>query len=390
MKNKKHILFVSLNRFPDGDAGAIREIELSKAFSKDTYEVSFITMGNQDIMKWNSYQDYSHISLDEPSSGFIRKVYKKLTYKKKLKKILMEYIKNNKISSIIVYDIPLPSWTFMKGFCKENNITLYYNSTEWYSACEYKHGRLARPFIINTIVNKYVINSKIKVIAISKYLNDYFKSKKIRSVFIPPLVDTESISYFKNFDKYINFMYAGLPGGKGKEDLKNIVDAFSLLNKEDLSKVAFSIIGVNKEQLINNFDVSNSVIEQLGSHLQIMGRVPRKEVLKVYEKCSYSVLLRSDTERYAKASFPSKFVESFATGTAVISNYTCNIEDYIEEGLNGYIVEENSSAALAKVLHKVIQNNVDKEKLCENSRKTALQFFEVSVYKDIVEKFFYE
>lgn len=389
-KNRRHIVFVSYNRFPDGDAGAIREVEMSKAFPIDLFEISFISMGDFDRNEWLHKPEYNHISLSNSSKTTLEKIKNRFTYSDSLMKALKYCNERNKIDSLIVYSIPIKTWKIVKRYSKENSITLYHNSTEWYSPCEFKQGRFSRQYIFNDYLNKHIIDKEIKVIAVSKFLNEHFLDKGIRSLFIPPLVNMESVKFDKRFDEKLNFMYAGLPSGKGKEDLKHILQAFSLLSDDELEKVTLTIIGINRQQLIDAFDVSENTLSRLEGMLDVRGRVPRIEVLKAYEKCSYTVLLRSDTERYAKASFPSKFVESFAYGTAVISNYTCNIEDYVENGINGYIVDKNDPVLLANTLRVAIRNEISKEELCKNSCKTAMEHFDVKVYKKVLEAYFNE
>jgi hypothetical protein len=70
-----------------------------------------------------------------------------------------------------------------------------------------------------------------------------------------------------------------------------------------------------------------------------MGRIPRPQVLEELSKADFTVLMRSEEQRYAKAGFPTKFVESLATATPVIANSTSDLGMYLKDGENGYVVK---------------------------------------------------
>jgi glycosyltransferase involved in cell wall biosynthesis len=120
-----------------------------------------------------------------------------------------------------------------------------------------------------------------------------------------------------------------------------------LLNKNIIDTIDIRIIGINKNQLVNTCGVSQQVLDKLGNSLKAVGRIPRDGVLKNLEEADFTVLMRSPDQRYAKAGFPTKVVESLSSGTPVICNITSDLGDYIRDGENGIVVDRCSAEAFS-------------------------------------------
>lgn len=86
--------------------------------------------------------------------------------------------------------------------------------------------------------------------------------------------------------------------------------------------------------------------------MEAYGRISRTEVLEDIKCLTFSILLREENLRYAKAGFPTKVVESLFCKTPVICNISSDLAKYLNDGENSMIVETCSSEGLAQVLRK--------------------------------------
>jgi glycosyltransferase involved in cell wall biosynthesis len=119
-----------------------------------------------------------------------------------------------------------------------------------------------------------------------------------------------------------------------------------------------------------------------------MGRIPREDVLRELSRSDFTVLIRSEEQRYAKAGFPTKFAESLATATPVISNATSDIADYLQDGVNGYLVSACSSEALTVALQKAICLTYEERvSMQQAARRTAEEYFDYARYKEPLKEF---
>lgn len=277
--------------------------------------------------------------------------------------------------------IGLPDLFFrIKRYAKKINAKLLHDSVEWYSPEEYKRGKLSIEYNLKILNNTKIIKEPWNVIAISKYLENFYSDKGITTIRVPVIMDVfnvKEINKVKN-DKCI-FVYAGVPGRKDYLDL--MIEGFSMLPQEYRNKFEFHIFGADENQLINQCGVKKQHITKLDKNLVIHGRVKREEVIKWIKKCNYTVLLRDDSLSYAKAGFPTKIVESLTYSTPVICNYSSDLKDYLIDENNAIIVQQFSPQEFCNAIIKGMKQGKDKQKeMQKNARKTAEKYFDYRAY----------
>ena len=54
------------------------------------------------------------------------------------------------------------------------------------------------------------------------------------------------------------------------------------------------------------------------------------------------------------AGFPTKFVESISAGVPVLTNLTSNLSDYLRDGANGFVLQNENDNALRDSIDKVL------------------------------------
>lgn len=374
-------LLITWDRYPNGDAGAVRTHVFAKMLQSINYETTVVGMGDTTHFAFKEYDGVSYISFRLATSDIISKIKGRLQYHNNLKRKLFK--ERDLWDVIIISAIPNLTLKFLKKHVKENSTILIHDSVEWYSHEQFSIGKLHPSYIIKDRWNRKHIDKSVRVIAISSYLDNFFKSKGILTTRIPVIMDIKRMIYDKNINpnKFV-FLYAGAPGKKDYLDV--VVQAFSNIQ----SSVSFELklIGITEEQLVTKCSVDPFCIEKLGKKLCCMGRITRSQVLDELSKADFTVLIRSENQRYAKAGFPTKFVESLATATPVIANLTSDLGKYLKNGENGYVVPDETSNALTTVLYQALTLSYDERcKMQRLARDTAENHFDYRNYLDNIE-----
>jgi glycosyltransferase involved in cell wall biosynthesis len=382
-----NILILSYNNFPDGDAGSVREYAIGKLFARMGNTVFFIGMGTTESNVICSYKEFKYTSLrinqNQPSIG--KALVNYAGYKLRLKRFLSQYTFVNKIECIVVIDIPLNALLFIKRLAKKNNIKLIHDSVEWYSPEQFKLRKLAPEYILKTLNNKFFIDKSFKVIAISKYLEKHFKARGIDTVRIPVIMDVSSLSWEKRTrEDKLTILYAGSPGKK--DYLKEVIEGMALLEEYEFENIELRLIGITFEQLLADSNIDKNALIKIKNKMKILGRVPRNIVLMNLEEADFTVLMRSPIQRYAKAGFPTKVIESLASATPVILNITSDLGDYINDMEQGLIMPDCSAVAFSEAVRRGL--GLTFEQRCgmyNKARQCAEKFFHYEEYCDLLE-----
>jgi len=373
------ILFIVVNKYPNGDAGSIRQHEFASILKANGYDVTILSL-NQSV---NIYP--------EKYEGITYLAFKGRYYE--CKKQIREYLSSCENPDILFLNtIPLPAFRYVKRYALKNKITLVHDAVEWHSFDQYSltdiYG-LITGLYRNSMINRFIIDKHFKVISISNYLDSYFKNSGINSLRIPVIMNVNKISYRKqNFDKRLHITYAGSP--KGKDYLGNIISAIELLSEDERQKLEFTLLGVNEIQLSEITKRTMEQIRKLGC-INALGRVTRNDVLKKLENTDFTILIRSEKARYAKAGFPTKVVESLASATPVILNLTSDLGLYLQDGYDSLTVASEEPEDIVVALRRALALSAEKKKnMCLNARKTAEENFNLINYREKLEKFLFD
>lgn len=95
--------------------------------------------------------------------------------------------------------------------------------------------------------------------------------------------------------------------------------------------------------------------------------IPKEEV-KIFAKNSIANILMADYSNLGNV-----FFEIFSVGSLIISLKNRALEEYVENGWNGFLVEDENEAA--EIVIKILKGEIDTDKIKENARKTALEKF---------------
>lgn len=378
------IYIITTDKYPEGDAGAIRAHSFAKIFQGLGYQPIVIGLGISTSFNKMKYDGIEYYSLRYSSNNILGKCASRLFFKKNAIKILR---KNGfkRIRGAVYISGGKGILDYLKLLNQKKNIPLYYDSVEWYSPTEFKNGERSLSYQFNDKLNNKYVDESFKVFAISTYLEKHFMMRNINVLRIPVIMDVANIKSHKNtIGEYIKIIYAGQMGKK--DQISYFISALSKLTQEELRLIRMYIIGMDIETYEKQF---GRIPEELkNKYIFFTGRITRTEVLKHLSEANFTMLLRSPEERYAQAGFPTKVVESLASATPIICNYTSDLKDYLTDGYNVVIVRDCSIEACVEALRKAISISKEKqEEMRKNARKTAERYFDYRNYIDAVSGF---
>ena len=312
----KRILYIGGFELPDKNAAAQRVVGIAKGFRALGHEVVFL----------NSLKKYEETSLRETEYfGFKCYEYKRESTEDYLlsAKTAISMIEKVMPDAVVAYNYPAVALERIRIYCKRNRIKSYADATEWYQAV----GENVVYRVIKNLDTAYrmkVVQKKLDgVIAISRFLYDYYKDS-VKTVLVPPTVDLSDEKWNIDVSKQngiVSFVYAGVPYAL-KEKLDTIVSAIETVSQEQ--NVVLNVVGVTEQQFVELYNWTGDV----PIAVKFWGRVEHKQVIKIVKSSDWAIILR-DNNRVVKAGFPTKVVESISCGTPVLVNHFSNIEDYL-------------------------------------------------------------
>lgn len=364
--SKGTILYVGGFELPDKNAAAHRVLSNGKIFRELGYKVVFVDIDknySSNISAFDTHKmvdnfDCWSLSYPKTQSEWI----KYLTNIESFKIILKEY---SDVKFIIAYNFPSVALLKMKYHCNKNNIRLIADCTEWYST---EGMNLAFKIIKGTdsFLRMRVVQKRLDgIIVISKFLENYYSNFK--SLRVPPLVDIKESKWAtlnKNEDNIIKFIYSGSPG-KNKDRLDLVIDA--LYKLKNYYNYQLNIVGISKDNYLTEFPKHGLALEVLHQRVKFHGRVSHTESMEMLKKSDFSIFLRNKS-RLTEAGFPTKFVESISAGVPVITTCNSDVEEFLDNNVNGYLIDNN----LGETLEKVLSLNKDKIVSLKKNVKTDL------------------
>ena len=374
-------VIVTENSYPEGDAGAVRQHAFAKILKQLGYDVLVIGYGKNFDNKICKYDGVNFISFRPNQENIISRIICRVKFGTKVYRYIKQHY--NFLDVLMVVDIMPQSFKKIEKLKRIYNCVLIHDSVEWYSPEEFKNGKCNLAYIRKDYTNKKAINNLWNVIAISSFLEEYFKQRNNNVKRIPVIMDIKKITprlkCIENSEKFI-FVYAGGPGKK--DYLKEIIEGFSFLSLEQRKIVEVNIIGVNEDQLVKSCDVSIDLINSIKDCLKIYGRISRDETLELVKRADYSLLIRDESLRYSKAGFPTKIVESLACGTPPLCNLTSDLGLYLKNEENSIIALGHTSKDVYKaIIHAISITDINKRNFMrESARKLAEDSFHYSRY----------
>lgn len=233
--------------------------------------------------------------------------------------------------AVVLYSGYTPFLARLAPWCRRNGVRLLFDAVEWYEPPR-RWQYLTSPYQWNIEwAMRRLVPRLDAVVAISTYLGKYYARRGLPVAVVPPTTSDIRAGDWTSSD-VLRLCYAGTPGHK--DDLDTILRAVAELVSEG-RRIELTIAG----------PVPEDVLAMLGGRsqrefpwLRVPGLLGGDEVSRLVGRSDFSILVRTQ-RRTSQAGFPTKFVESFASGTPVIANLTSDLASHLREGVTGMVAE---------------------------------------------------
>lgn len=395
IQSSNKVLFFGSFTSPCQSAGACRTLYFCKLFKEAGYTSflsSFMNDGKAgDVFKYDSGIYFTPYST--PPKNVINKFRLFVNPTKYIKQVLKMF-EISKPEIIVVYSVmPILTVLYLKKYCKKHHVKIIFDVVESQVLSQQSFTSFFTYYLQQRLINTVLINKRCNVISISSYLNDYYKRKKIKSLLIPFVSDTRSVSDYSMINNSLKkqkdstyVLYAGNP--KNKRDLLfPIFKAINSLDDGRKKRIVFIIAGVNAEQLLKTEGVSKEDLLSSVNNIVILGKVDHYLIEALYSLSDFTILVKPNGKRFSMAGFPTKVSESLAHGVTPIVNLSSDLELYLND-TNSIIINGDDCKSIKDALEKAIDcPSSERELLRKQSRQLSMEKLDIFTYVNDLKSF---
>lgn len=349
----KKVLYLGGFEMPDKNAAAQRVMANALLLREMGFEVSFIGSTKDRANAVAEANGFKCEYVDYPED--VGHWLKYITEFVSTKKILA-----HKPDYVILYNFPAVASLKILKVCHKNGIKVIHDITEWEIANGWSPRAIIRKIDI-CMRMRYCMKKMDGVIAISRFLYNQYKDFT-NCILIPPTIDLTNTKWDRNREltvgRTIQLIYAGSVGSGHKDKLNVIIDAV-----KTFPSIQLNVIGLDQKHYEKIF----GEMPKGCTNVIFKGRLPHVEAVKAVCDSDFQMLIR-DNSLKNRAGFPTKFVESMSCCTPLIATLSSNIGDYLQDGINGFVVDENQR--LFDVFSRIIGMNgkdlIEMKQNCKN------------------------
>lgn len=366
---KPHVIYVGAFRMPEGDAAAARVLGIGKALRDGGYCVTFgggeESGRPQDRQPDGSYryQEFPYISLGEIRSRPLPPLSRLWNYLATGSSTLrwLATLDPAQVSAVMMYN-PLAGYHERVGsWCRRHKIALIVDCTEWHDPTSYPGGRFG--------LHRWDVEWTMRrgnrrcgnVIAVSSYLEDYYRNRGCHVLRVPPLVDFSDAKWPRperdpGQALPLRWMYAGSPGKK--DCLEQLLEAAWILKQKNAAAV-LEIVGASADQIAAAGPRAAELIDRLGASLLLSGRLSTPaDALQRMAQADLLVVVKYPG-RSAEAQFPTKLVEYMTIGRPVLANRTSDVAEYVRDAEEGFLTSDSTAESVAAAVERALRAGPD-------------------------------
>lgn len=224
------------------------------------------------------------------------------------------------------------------------------------------HYKVLRPLV------RFLWQDAAAVVAVSNGLRGYANqtSPNLPIQVIPNAIEL-SVFYpppQKNSDGPTRLLFVGR--FNAFKNVETLVDAAAQLLQSGQTNFELQLIGEGQRRA----NVERLVIERgLTRHVRLLGWLERERLVEYYRQADIFVTATT------WEGMPNTVLEGMACGLPVVATRASGLEELVRDGVNGYLVDINDTAALAGKLAALINNPFERQRMGKESRKIAEREF---------------
>ncbi|MBQ3592774.1 MAG: glycosyltransferase [Clostridia bacterium] len=379
----KRVFVCTDKKFPRGDAGSNRILNICRALELCGHKTYVIGHGKSGYGEYNGIKYYNVKCSKNIISRVMRFIFGG-------KQMIAELKKNNfsKDDFCVFYMNSYFSLrTLLNYTYKKIGASVATDVVEWHQPYQMGGKNSLTYKLYKRMFDKLYPESK-KVIPISKCLQVHFESVGCETCLIPIFIDPQEHPFEeRKSNGYVNLVYAGNP--YLKEDFECMLKALSSLPDDVRSRFKFHLAGVSQETLFSAAGPDAEIIlEILKDNLIRYDWLNFDELLKLYSKMDFLYVAKLENTVNI-AGFPSKIPEMMASGVVPIINRIGDIIDYLSDGVDSILYENANTEDCRNALLKVAKlTDEDISLMRRSARNTACNAFDYRVWGEKISYFF--
>lgn len=388
-ENNRVIVYLGPFSFPNGGAAARRILGNAKAIRAAGYRVMIASgQSAREAGPSTEFDGFEVVSLGERTAEHLPRLLKHFAYVNMgSKSVAWLDSLPQRPYAVVLYSGYSPYLLRLLPWAKRNGVRLVFDAVEWYQP-DSMAGYLS-PYQLNIELAMRTLLPRVpNLISISSYLHRHYTARGCRSVVVPPLLDTADTVYSdtgRDAAQPLRLVYAGSPGKK--DLLDNIMDAVLQVRQQGLN-IHLSVAGIPAAASMHYPSVQRASAALVEGTIEFAGVLGHADSMDLVRRADFSLLLRNDA-RYAKAGFPTKFVESLSVGTPVIANLTSDLGSHLRDGETGFVCAGPSAADLVAGLRKAATLSTEAHAAMRRAcRAHAQQAFDYRVFTEPFSAFF--
>lgn len=351
----KRILYIGGFEMPDKNAAAQRVMANAMLLREMGFKISFIGPTKDRTKAISQFNGFNFNYIDYPSDL--------LSWMKYITTFVeADEILKYEPDYVVLYNFPSIASLKVMSICHKCKIKVIHDITEWETTNGWSVRNLVHKADI-ALRMRYCMKKMDGVIAISRYLYDYYKAYT-NTILVPPTVDLNDTMFCRDrtlsaSDRITKLVYAGCVVKSTSKDRLDLI----IKEVNNFPNLQLDIVGVTKEQFRSVFGYDTFINDNVIFH----GRVPHKEAVKYVCEADFQLLIRDHSLKNT-AGFPTKFVESISCCTPLIATNTSNICDYFQDEVNGFFVTEERplDVILKTISHISVDEKVRMKVACRN------------------------
>lgn len=369
-------LYIGAIQLPKRDAASIRVANIGYAIKKGGHSVDYLCLesfGSEPVLWEDSVY---HYVFSKETIGMEK--MQELLFGSRTLVRLKELCREQRYDGVILYNTTSFIESKIIRYCRSEHIRVFGDVTEWYEARTPKGKKDLFPYVNALSVDRRIrkLDQKLDgVIAISRYLYDYYSKQGVSLIRIPPIFHYDR-HYLDTDGECKTILYAGSPA-VGKDEIGILIDALKAVNRENVMlKLVF--VGVNKPE-------DADALEKYG--ITFRPRCDTDQVIEYVRASDFTVLFRRE-KRFAKAGYSTKVAESLFNGVPVLCNEIGGTDTDIENGKNGIKIKGLSMEDVYEGLLQIARlNREESAEIRRNCRMIGDRLFNADHYVEQIDAF---
>lgn len=375
------VLFFASYTFPLGSPGALRNYSLIRAMQMCGHEVTVVCDEKKgfDLSPYGStIEVYNNIKIYSLKCNYGR-------VKRKLAWITPGFLTEilNKEKPDIVFSSSLREKEMnILRICKRASIPVILESCENYHPSTFKYGRYNWNYIVHRFCWKWVYPKVNGVIAISRYLEKHYRQYTDNVIRVPTILDVEAVPYSIKIPhpEKIRLLFAGSMA-RTKDSILPFVEAIDRMG-DDGQAFEIHVCGETAEAV--ELHLGSELFERNQQSIVCYGRLPQEKINEMYQNCDFGIFFRPHIWS-SEAGFSTKLGEGMSAGAPFIINDTGDISLYIHSGENGFVIKDESTDGVIRILRNVLHMTLQqREDMRRKARESAEIYFNAKNYASAI------